>query len=174
MDALERRGLIQAGSRRIVARNLLTVVKPADSSADLAKPTDLLNTQIRRVAIGNPRTVPVGDYAEQSLRAGGLWERLQPKLILAENVRQVLEYVARGEVDAGFVYVTDLLQRSGRVKEAFRPSEDTYSPIVYPIAVTKDSRRPHLAAAFAELMLSTEGQAALARLGFQPPSGKTR
>src|SRR5207302_518998 len=83
----------------------------------------------------DPRTVPAGRYAEESLRALGLWGRLRPKLIFAENVRQALDYVSRGEVDAGFVYVTDVTTRSGRVKEAFRPPDDTYGPIVYPGAV---------------------------------------
>ena len=83
--------------------------------------------------IGNPKTVPVGQYAEESLRALGLWDRLQPKLVLAENVRQALEYVARGEVDAGFVYTTDAAVRADRVKEAFRPGEDTYRPVLYPV-----------------------------------------
>ena len=96
--------------------------------------------------IGNPKTVPVGQYAEESLRALGLWDRLQPKLVLAENVRQALEYVARGEVDAGFVYTTDAAVRAARVKEAFRPGEDTYRPVLYPVAVVASSKQPALGA----------------------------
>jgi molybdate transport system substrate-binding protein len=136
---------------------------------DLSKPGDLLDPRVARIVIGNPRTVPAGQYSEESLRALGLWDRLRPKLVFAENVRQALEYVARGEVDAGFVYVTDAGSRGAQVKEAFRPSEDTYRPVLYPAAVTRDSRHPALAQAFIELLLSTRGQAALARLGFQPP-----
>jgi molybdate transport system substrate-binding protein len=169
MDELERKGLIRPATRRIFARNVLTVVKPAASRVDLSKPGDLLDPRVARIVIGNPRTVPAGQYSEESLRALGLWDRLRPKLVFAENVRQALEYVARGEVDAGFVYVTDAGSRGAQVKEAFRPSEDTYRPVLYPAAVARDSRHPVLAQAFIELLLSTRGQAALARLGFQPP-----
>ncbi|HET7342255.1 MAG TPA: molybdate ABC transporter substrate-binding protein, partial [Methylomirabilota bacterium] len=100
MDELARAGLLVAGTRRVFARNVLSVVVPADAALVPARPVDLLDARLRHVVIGNPRTVPVGQYAEQSLRALGLWERLQPRLVLAENVRQALDYVARGEVDA--------------------------------------------------------------------------
>ena len=169
MDELDQKGLIVRDTRRVFARNVLTVVKPADSRLDLAKPQDLLDDRIGRIVIGNPKTVPVGQYAEESLRALGLWDRLQPKLVLTENVRQALDYVARGEVDAGFVYTTDAAVRPDRVKEAFRPGEDTYRPVLYPVAVVASSRQPALGRAFIELLASAEGQAVLARLGFQPP-----
>src|SRR5262245_4648297 len=169
MDELDQKGLIVKDSRRVFARNVLTVIKPADSRLDLAKPPDLLDARVGRIVIGNPKTVPVGQYAEEILRALGLWDRLQPKLVLVENVRQALEYVARGEVDAGFVYTTDAAVRAERVKEAFRPGEETYRPVVYPVAVVASSKQRALGQAFIELLLSAEGQAALARLGFQPP-----
>jgi molybdate transport system substrate-binding protein len=106
MDALERGGLLVTGSRRVFARSMLTVVRPAAARSDLTRPADLLDARVARVAIGNPRTVPAGQYAEESLRALGLWERLRPRLVLAEKVR-----VARGEVEAGRVYVTDVRVR---------------------------------------------------------------
>jgi molybdate transport system substrate-binding protein len=169
MDELDQKGLIVRESRRVFARNALTVIKPADSRIDVSKPPDLLDPRVSRIVIGNPKTVPVGQYAEESLRALGLWDRLQPKLVLAENVRQALDYVARGEVDAGFVYTTDAAVRAGRVKEAFRPGEETYRPVVYPAAVVAGAKQSVLARAFIELLTSAEGRAVLARLGFQPP-----
>jgi len=173
MDELEARGLVVPATRRVFASNVLVAVKPVDSTVDLAKPADLLGPRVQRIVIGNPKTVPVGQYTEESLRALGLWERVQPKLVLAENVRQALEYVARGEVDAGFVYTTDAL-RADRVKEAFRPAEDTYRPVTYPVAVVKDARQPALARALIDRLVSAAGQAVLSRLGFQPPRAGTR
>jgi molybdate transport system substrate-binding protein len=169
MDELEQKGLIVSGSRRVFARNVLVVIVPADSRLDIAKAGDLDAARVQRIVVGNPRTAPVGQYAEESLRALGLWERVRPKLVLAENVRQALDYVARGEVDAGVVYATDVAARRERVKEAFRPSEDTYRPVQYPAAVVKDSKQPALARAFIELLVGEEGQTVLRRLGFQPP-----
>jgi molybdate transport system substrate-binding protein len=174
MDELEKRKLIVPGTRRVFARNLLTVIKPADSRVDIAKPADLADARVARIVVGNPRTVPAGQYAAESLRALGVWDRVQPKLIFAENVRQALEYVARGEVDAGFVYATDAALRGRSVKEAFRPAEDTYRPIAYPAAVVAGTRQPALAQAFVDLLLGREAQAALGRFGFQPPLAGVR
>lgn len=174
MDEQEKRGLIIASTRRVFARNVLTVIKPADSQLDLAKPSDLLDARVGKIAIGNPRTVPVGQYSEEALRALGLWERLRPKLVFAENVRQALEYVASGDVDAGFVYTTDAATRAGRVKEAFRPPDDSYRPIVYPVAVVAASRQPALARAFIDALLSADGRMTLTRLGFRPPPAGLR
>jgi len=174
MDELEKRNLVVAGSRRAFARNVLTVIKPADSRIDITKPVDLLEPRVGRIVIGSPRTVPAGQYAEESLRALGLWERLQPKLVFSENVRQALDYVARGEVDAGFVYTTDAVARAQGVKEAFRPPEDSYRPVVYPGAVVAASKQPALAQAFLDLLTSPQGRTVLSRFGFQPPPAGAR
>ena len=174
MDELEKKGLVLAATRRVFARNVLTVVKPADSRIDLTKPSDLLDPRVTKIVIGSPKTVPVGQYAGESLRALGLWERLQAKLVFAENVRQALDYVARGEVDAGFVYTTDAATRAKQVKEAFRPAEDTYRPILYPVAVVAGAKHPAIAQAYVDLLLSRDGQAVLARFGFLPPPAGVR
>jgi molybdate transport system substrate-binding protein len=174
MDELEQKGLIDPASRRVFARNVLTVIKPVGSSLDISKPADLLDARVRKIVVGNPRTVPVGQYAEESLRALSLWDRVQSKLVFAENVRQALDYVARGEVEAGFVYTTDLAVRAGQVAEAFRPAEDTYRPITYPVAVVKDSRQSALARAFIDLLVSRDGRSVLSRFGFQPPPSGSR
>ena len=174
MDELEKAGLIVSASRRVFARNVLTVIKPADSRVDISKATDLLDGRVKRIAIGNPKTVPVGQYSEESLRTLGLWERLRPKLVFAENVRQALDYVARGEVEAGFVYTTDVVTRAAAVKEAFRLPEDTYRPVVYPAAVVAASKQEALAVAFIAALVSRDGQAALGRLGFLPAPPSVR
>jgi molybdate transport system substrate-binding protein len=169
MDELERKQLILSDTRHAFARNVLVVVTPADSGRDLTAVADLLGPRVTRVAIGNPKTVPAGQYAQQSLQALGAWNRLGPKLVFAENVRQVLEYVARGEVDAGVVYATDVPVGGTRVREAFRPGDDTYPPVVYPIAVVAATRRERLARAFVALATGPEGRAVLGGLGFAPP-----
>ena len=174
MDELEKKNLIVTASRRSFARNVLTVIKPADSRIDVSKPADLADARVKRIVIGNPKTVPVGQYAEESLKALGLWEQVQPKLVLAENVRQALDYVARGEVDAGFVYTTDVAVRAQGVKETFRPAEDTYRPVVYPAAIVAASKQQALAQAFIDLLIGAQGQTVLARLGFQPVPAGTR
>ncbi len=174
MDELEKQNLIAAATRRAFARNVLTVVKPSDSRVDITKAADLLEARVGRIAVGQPKTVPAGQYTEESLRALGLWDRLQPKLVFAENVRQVLDYVARGEVDAGFVYTTDAASRAQGVKEAFRPPDDSYRPVVYPGAVVAASKQQALARAFLDLLNGSEGRTTLGRFGFQPPPAGAR
>ena len=174
MDELEAKTLIVSATRRAFARNVLVAIAPADSALDLSRPSALADAKVTRIAIGNPKTVPVGQYAEESLRALGLWDRVRAKLVFAENVRQVLDYVNRGEVEVGFVYATDAATRAGRVKEVFRPGEDTYRPVVYPAAVVVGSRHATLATAFLDLLASREGQTVLRRLGFQPPPAGAR
>jgi molybdate transport system substrate-binding protein len=174
MDELGKQNLIVGASRRAFARNALTVIKPADSRVDITKPADLLEARVGRIVIGSPKSVPAGQYAEESLRALGLWDRLQPKLVFAENVRQALDYVARGEVDAGFVYTTDAASRAQGVKEAFRPPDDSYRPVVYPGAVVRASKQAAIAQAFLDLLSSRQGRSVLSRFGFQPPPAGAR
>ena len=174
MDELEKQNLIVPASRRAFARNVLVVIKPADSRVDIVKPADLLDARVGRIVIGNPKTVPAGQYAEESLRGLGLWERLQPKLVFSENVRQALAYVARGEVDAGFVYTTDAATRAQGVKEAFRPPDDSYRPVVYPGAVVAGAKQATLGRAFLDLLGGPQGRTVLSRFGFQPPPAGAR
>ena len=87
-------------------------------------------------------------------------------------MRQALDYVARGEVDAGFVYTTDAASRAQGVKEAFRPPDDSYRPVVYPGAIVAASRQAALAQAFLDLLGGAEGRTVLSRFGFRPvPAG---
>ncbi|MGH7388292.1 MAG: molybdate ABC transporter substrate-binding protein [Candidatus Rokuibacteriota bacterium] len=171
-DELDRAGLLLAGTRVVFARNVLVALKPRDEGLDVPGPSDLLDRRVQRIAIGNPKTVPAGQYAEESFRALGMWDRLKRKLVYGENVRQVLDYVVRGEVDIGVVYATDGAMRLDHVRLAFAFSEDTHRPIVYPAAVVAATGQPALAKAFVEFLTGREAQAVLGKLGFeQAPAG---
>lgn len=174
VDELERAGLLAPGTRRVFAGNVLVALKPADSVLDLPGPSDLLDRRVQKIAIGNPKTVPAGQYAEESLRTLSLWERVRSKLVFGENVRQVLDWVVRGEADVGVVYATDGAARLGRVRLAFAFPADTHRPIVYVAAVVAASRHRDLAREFVESLTSREAQAALGRAGFEPPPAGDR
>ncbi|MBI3634845.1 MAG: molybdate ABC transporter substrate-binding protein [Candidatus Rokubacteria bacterium] len=173
MDELERPGLIAAETRRAFARNVLVAVTSTRSAVfDPRMPVDvrvLLERRVRRVGTGNPKTVPAGQYTEAALRAAGVWDRVRVKLVFGENVRQVVDYVSRDEVDVGFVYATDLALRRDRLRELFRPPVDSYPPIVYPAAVVRASRVPGLARAFVDRLAGPDGAAVLAKHGFVRP-----
>jgi molybdate transport system substrate-binding protein len=165
MNELESKGLIIQETRHDFARNALVLVVPSDSRLNVRSFNDLDNPNLKRLAIGNPKTVPAGQYTQQLITNMKIWEKLQSKLILAEDVRQVLDYVARGEVDAGVIYASDVPIAQGRVAVVARVSEGLHDPILYPIAVIKDSRESRSARGFVDLVLNPEGQTVLKKYG---------
>ncbi|MFJ5381447.1 molybdate ABC transporter substrate-binding protein [Cupriavidus sp. CER94] len=167
MDKAEAEKVVQAATRKDFAANAIVLIVPHDSKLNIAAPKDLTRADIRRVAYGNPSSVPVGRYTKGALASQGLWDAVEAKGVPAQNVRQALDYVARGEVDAGFVFATDAAVMPEKVKVAARVPAAT--PVTYPIAVTTQSRQAPQANAFVQYVLSPEGQATLARYGFQKP-----
>jgi molybdate transport system substrate-binding protein len=168
MDDIGKKDLIVANSRKDFAKNGVVLVKPANSAIPLQTLTDLQNQEIKKIAIGNPKTVPAGRYAEEALRHFNLWDTIKDKLIFAENVRQVLDYVARDEVDAGLVYSTDAMVRSKEVRVVAKVPEGSHQPVVYPIGVIKGTKEESLSKAFVDLVLSQDGQQILTKYGFIP------
>jgi len=166
MDELQSKGLILSETRRNFARNTLVLIVPAHSEISLHSFADLARADIARVAIGNPKTVPAGQYAQEALKNLSLWDVLQPRLVLAENVRQVLDYVTRGEVEAGIVYASDLAEVHGEATAVAYAPEESHAPIQYPIAVVRETRNLKDAQGFIELVLSSTGQAILKKYRF--------
>lgn len=166
MDALDGKGLLERETRVNFARNELVVVTPREGAHAVASFDGLDSPAVRRVAVGNPATVPAGQYAAQVFERMGLAERLKPKLVTAEDVRQVLDYVARGEADAGVVYRTDARAVGDGARVAAAAPEGSHDPILYPIAVVRESRSREAARAFVGLVAGAEGQAVLRRHGF--------
>jgi molybdate transport system substrate-binding protein len=167
MDALATQGLIAPETRRDFARNTLVLVVPADSTLGITAFADLGGEKVKKLAVGNPKTVPVGQYAEQALTRLGLWRQIEPRLILAEDVRQALDYVARGEVDAGIVYASDVRAAGGRVRTVATAPADSHDPILYPIAVVRASASQEAAKAFIDAVMGDDGQRILEKYGFE-------
>ena len=167
MDKAEKQDLIVRGTRRDFVSNKLVVVVPADSRLDLNALDGLRGTEVKRVALSNPETVPVGRYSKQALEAAGLWNALKDKTIGTTNVRQSLDYVARGEVDAGFVYLTDALMLPGRVKVSFEAPPT--APILYPIAAVKGNGNEDRARDFIAFLSRDPAQKILQKYGFGRP-----
>lgn len=167
MDQAQQQQLVPAEARRNFARNSLVVIVPAEAATLPRTLQDLLPATVARVAIGTPASVPVGRYTKAALEQAQLWSRIEPKVVGASSVRQALDYVARGEVDAGFVYATDAALLPGKVKVAFAVPTET--PVLYPIAPIAASPNAADAARFVAFVLSPPAQAILARYGFGKP-----
>jgi molybdate transport system substrate-binding protein len=168
-DRLEAAGLVAEGTRRILAANTLVLVVAGERGAVVADFSDLVDPSIRRLAIGEPTTVPAGAYAKEHLEKLGLWPTLQRKLVPLDNVRAVLAAVEAGNADAGFVYRTDALA-SARVRVAREVPREDAVPIVYPAGVLTGAKSPEAARALLEFLVGTEAQAVFAKHGFLPPN----
>jgi molybdate transport system substrate-binding protein len=166
MDDLQAKGLILPESRRDFAANVLVLILPVHPKIALKAFSDLVRPQVERLAIGSPKTVPAGQYAEEALKNLKLWDTMQPRLVLAENVRQVLDYVTRGEVDAGIVYASDMAGVHGMATIAARAPGGSHSPIKYPVAVVKQTDKEEDAQRFIDFVLSGAGQSVLKEYGF--------
>lgn len=167
MDILDAKGLIANQSRRDFAENTLVLVTPKNGNLDTID--DLPDDRVERIAIGNPDTAPVGRYARQSLMETDTWDSVKDKMVFAENVKQVLTYVEREEVDAGFVYMTD-------VAGAQPDSIDVVcvvpvsTPVRYPIAVVSSSSNKAAAERFTNFVTGENGRRILEEHGFRLPS----
>jgi molybdate transport system substrate-binding protein len=166
MDELQSRGFIVDESRRDFAGNRLVIAVASRSNLRLESFADLTRQDISRIAIGNPKTVPAGGYAKEALEHLGIWKELEPRLMYAENARQVLDYIVRDEVEAGFIYASDVTLASGKVETAAAVPDNAHSPIRYPVAVVQGSRNLPAAGNFIDLVLSTTGQEILGKHGF--------
>jgi molybdate transport system substrate-binding protein len=167
MNRGARENLIDAATRRDFAANTVVLITPATGAPPIAALADLAGPAVRRIALGKTATVPVGRYTQQALESAKLWQALEPKYVQADSVRQVLDYVARGEVEAGFVYRTDVTVMADKVKIAM--TVGGHAPASYPVAVVANSRQKALAQGFVELLLAPTGQDILARHGFARP-----
>ncbi len=150
MDRLEKEGLLVEGSRRNLLKNSLVLIA-AKSNNEITGFESLEEPQIKRIAMGEPESVPAGKYAKESLEAMNLFEGLRPKLVLGKDVRQVLSYVETGNVEAGIVYATDALT-SDKVRTVATVPANLHSPILYPVAAIKLSKQVAIALAFIDFL----------------------
>ena len=167
MDRADKQNLIVRKSRHDIVRNTLVVIVPKGAKSAPKSLEGLKDAGIARLAISNPESVPVGRYTKEALETAGLWDAVKGKSLNTQNVRQSLDYVARGEADAGFVYVTDAAIMPDKVEVLFKVP--TKTPILYPIAAVKGSGKETFALKFIEYVRSDAGQKTLAKHGFQKP-----
>lgn len=165
MDQAAEKKLIDPATRRDFVRNGLVLVAPKESPVKGVK--DLAAKEVAKVALGNPDSVPAGRYAKDVLTNEGLWETLTSKYIFGDSVRQVLDYVSRGEVEAGFVFATDAVAAKDKVRVAARM--ESREPILYPIAVVAASERKDAARRFIDYLSGEEAWTVLSGYGFDRP-----
>jgi molybdate transport system substrate-binding protein len=167
MDEADKQGFIVAATRADIVSNSVVLVVPAGAKTSLRSFEGLVASDIKKIAIGNPKTVPAGRYAVDVFNYYKLLPAIKDKFVFTENVRQVLDYVARDEVDAGIMYATDAAARSKETIVIAVAPETSHKPVIYPIAMVKGAKSETLAKAFISLVLSSEGQKILRKYGFK-------
>ncbi|AIQ72632.1 MULTISPECIES: molybdate ABC transporter substrate-binding protein [Paenibacillus] len=166
MNALVEGGLIS--DHKVLLKNQLVVVVPSDSKVKLTTITQLTDKAFKKVAVGQPESVPAGQYAQQSLTAKKVWDPLQSKLVFAKDVRQVLSYVETGNADAGFVYKTDALT-SKKTKIALTVGPHVHKAINYPAGIVKSSKNQKAAKELYSYLQSKEANDIFVSYGFLLP-----
>ncbi|WP_303864553.1 molybdate ABC transporter substrate-binding protein, partial [Alkalibaculum bacchi] len=165
MDTLEGAGFIDPESRKDILGNTLTLIASKEN-ADVIKGTNsLTSADVESISIGEPETVPAGKYAQQSFESLGFADEIKDKIILAKDVKQVLEYVETGNVDCGLVYKSDaILLETGKIVADI--PEDSHDPIVYPAALIKDGEQLEAAADFYEFLQTDYAKGVFEKYGF--------
>jgi molybdate transport system substrate-binding protein len=168
MNALQAQSLLLEGTRKALLKNQVVLIAPKNTNAaDISNFEDLTNSKVERFSIGNPQFVPAGRYGKEVLNSLHLYQELKPKTVFAQDVRQVLSYVETGNVDAGIVYATDASISNQVIVVATAP-QDSHSPIIYPVAVIKDSKTPEAAREFVQFLSSDKASAIFEKYDFIP------
>jgi molybdate transport system substrate-binding protein len=165
MDDLGKNGRLEPGSRKNLLSNQLVIIVPSDSKLAISSPKDLLKTDIKKIALAEPTSVPVGVYSSKYLTDEGLWDQIKPKVVPVQDVRATLASVESDNVEAGFVYKTDAAI-SKKVKIAYEVPIDKGPKIIYPVAIIKESKKKAAARDFMNYVLSPAAKDTFKKYGF--------
>jgi molybdate transport system substrate-binding protein len=165
MKALQEKGLLASGITKDLLTNQLVLITPKQTLVALTDFQQLVKPEVKRISIGEPRSVPVGQYATEVLQNIGILDQVQSKFVLGSNVKSVMTAVETGDVDAGIVYATDA-QGSDKVTVAATAEEKQHSPIRYPIAVLKSSKSIEASKRYVEFLQSDTAKAVFKKYGF--------
>jgi molybdate transport system substrate-binding protein len=167
MNALADKGLLADNTRQDLLINKIVLVAPKDNSTDLKDFSDITTDKVHKIAIGDPKSVPAGQYAEQIFKNLGYSDAVTPKTVYANDVRAVLAWVENGDADCGLVYKTDAAI-SDKIKIIAEAPEDSNKPIIYPVAILKSSQNIDAAKSFVDFLQTPAASAIFEKYGFTP------
>ena len=165
MDALQNKGLLLQATRQDLLTNRMVLVAPQDNQT-IKSFADLTTKSVTKIALGEPKSVPAGTYAQEVINTLQINRTIQPKVIYGKDVRQVLHYVATGNVDGGIVYLTDA-KVFPEVKIIAQAPNNSHGAIVYPVAVVKDSPKSEEAKKLLKFLFSSEAKVVFEDYGFE-------
>ena len=167
MNALDEAGLLAEGTRSDLLINEVVLIVPSDSNKNIKSFEDLTRGDIQHIALGEPKGVPVGQYTEEILTKLNILDAVKAKAVYGSDVRQVLSWVEAGEADCGVVYATDAAVAGDKVKVVAKAPADSHKPVIYPVAIIKDSKNIDADKDFLEFVKSDKTKAAFEKYGFE-------
>lgn len=165
MNDLEAQNLINKNTRKNLVENKLVIITPKESQLAVSKYEDLVNDNVKKIAIGETGSVPAGQYAQEVLKNLSIWDKIQDKIVFAKDVRTVLAYVETGNVDAGIVYQTDAAISQKVAIRATAP-EGSHQPIIYPAAIVSATKQTKAAEDFLTYLFGKEAAQILEKYGY--------
>ena len=166
MNALEEKDELAEGTRKDLLRNEVVLIVPNDSTKDIMSYEDVATDKVQKIALGEPKGVPVGQYSEEIFTNLNILDAVKAKAVYGSDVRQVLAWTETGEVDCGVVYATDAAI-SDKVKVICAAPENTHKPVIYPAAAIKSSKNLDAAKAFLDFTSSDAAKAVFEKYGFK-------
>ncbi|MBW9153318.1 molybdate ABC transporter substrate-binding protein [Clostridium estertheticum] len=166
MTALEKKGLLIDSTKVNLLGNTVVLITKNDSTASIKEFKDLKNSNNKKIALGEPKTVPVGQYSEEILTSLKILDKVKAKAVYAKDVKEVLSWVESGDADAGIVYGSDA-KTSKKVKVIAVAGKELYKkPVVYPVAVIKASKNIDDTKEFLKYLSSDKAKAVFVKYGF--------
>lgn len=169
MDDLKEEKLIDEDSIVNLLENEIVLIQALDQSAEIKTFEDIVNANV--IAVGDPESVPAGQYAKEALTSLGLWDEVEEKASLGTNVTEVLNWVAEGSADAGIVYATDAAANDKVNVIAKAPKDALAEPVLYPAGIVTASTKKEAAQLFLEFLQSKEALEVFDKYGFTPNIG---
>ncbi len=165
MNGLVDKGLIASDQTMDLLGNKLLLVAPKATKLSIKTLDDLQQAEVKSIAVGEPKSVPAGQYAVEALENLKLMDQVASKMIYGKDVKEVLMWVETGNVDAGIVYATDA-KMSTEVQILAEVPTDSHSPIVYPVGLVKASKHTEATQVFIDYLNSNEAKAIFEKYGF--------
>ena len=166
MNALKDAGLVDAGTIVELLENRIVLIAPAGSESGVTSFEEIGNAET--IALGDPESVPVGQYAQEALTTLGIYDMIQPKVSLGTNVTEVLNWVAEGSADMGIVYATDAATTNQVKVIAEAPEGSLAKKVIYPVGVVTASEKKEAAQLFVDFLATPEALAVFEAYGFTP------
>ena len=165
MNALVQRNLMEEGSVSNLLQNKVVLILPKDSNLELSSFEELAKPEIKMIAIGEPGSVPVGQYSKAICENLGIWNDVSKKANFASDVRTVLSWVEESACDCGVVYATDAAV-SQKIRIVAAAPKDSCSPVIYPVGIVKTSRQKAAAKKFEDFLFSKRVSEIYSKAGF--------